>query len=102
MPMQISGDHEWEFYLDVMEKLDLPPDTGAVLVTPSAYKEMKIPGSQDFENSELAPWNRNAYSLILSDLKDHKVILQGSLPGSAIKRTSYFAHYVYGINHAQT
>jgi hypothetical protein len=52
MPMQISGDHEWEFYLDVMEILDLPPDTGAVLVTPSTFKEMKIPGSPDFENSE--------------------------------------------------
>ena len=26
LPMQISGDDEWDFYLDVMEKLDLPPD----------------------------------------------------------------------------
>jgi hypothetical protein len=34
LPMQISGDDEWDFYLDVMEKLDLPPDTGAVLITP--------------------------------------------------------------------
>ena len=27
LPMQTSGDDEWDFYLDVMEKLDLPPDT---------------------------------------------------------------------------
>jgi len=26
LPMQISEDDEWYFYLDVMEKLDLPPD----------------------------------------------------------------------------
>jgi hypothetical protein len=101
MPMQISGDHEWEFYLDVMEKLDLPPDTGAVLVTPSAFKEMKIPGSQDFEDSELAPWNRNAYSLILSDIRNHKVILQGSLPGiefagiDIFEDGKHFADYMY-------
>ena len=42
LPMQISDDDEWYFYLDVMEKLDLPPDTGAVLITPSAFKEMKL------------------------------------------------------------
>jgi hypothetical protein len=55
LPMQTSGDDEWDFYLDVMEKLDLPPDTGAVLITPSVFKEMKIPGFPDFEESELAP-----------------------------------------------
>ena len=44
LPLQISEDDEWEFYLDVMEKLDMPPDTGAVLVTPSAFKDMKLPG----------------------------------------------------------
>ncbi len=26
LPMQINDDDEWNFYLDVMEKLDLPPD----------------------------------------------------------------------------
>jgi hypothetical protein len=55
LPMQTSGDDEWDFYLDVKEKLDLPPDTGAVLITPSVFKEMKIPGFPDFEESELAP-----------------------------------------------
>jgi hypothetical protein len=64
LPMQTSGDDEWDFYLDAMEKLDLPPDTGAVLITPSAFKEMKIPGFPDFEDSELAPWNRQIYKVI--------------------------------------
>ena len=52
LPMQISNDDEWEFYLDVMEKLDLPPDTGAVLVTPSAFKDMNLGGLSEIEDSE--------------------------------------------------
>jgi hypothetical protein len=101
MPMQTSGDDEWDFYLAVMEKLDLPPDTGAVLITPSAFKEMKIPGFPDFDDSELAPWNRNAYSVIISYLKDHNVILQASLPGiefagiDIFEDGKHFADYMY-------
>ena len=101
LPMQTSGDDEWNFYLDVMEKLDLPPDTGSVLVTPSAFKEMKLSQFPDFEDSELAPWNRNAYSLILSNLKDHNVILQASLPGiefagiDIFEDGKHFADYIY-------
>ena len=101
LPMQTSGDEEWDFYLDVMEKLDLPPDTGAVLITPSAFKEMKVPGFPDFEDSELAPWNRNAYSVIISNLGDHTVILQASLPGlefagiDIFEDGKHFADYMY-------
>jgi len=71
LPMQISEDDEWYFYLDVMEKLDLPPDSGAVLITPSTFKEMKLSEFSEFEDSEMAPWKRNAYSptntLIIKD-----------------------------------
>jgi hypothetical protein len=81
LPMQISEDDEWDFYLDVMEKLDLPPETVAMLVTPSAFKDMQLPALREFENSEMAPWKRNAYSLIISHLRDHTKILQASLPG---------------------
>jgi hypothetical protein len=101
LPMQTSGDDEWDFYLDVMEKLDLPPDTGAVLITPSAFKEMKIPGFPDFEDSELAPWNRNAYSVIISNIRDHNLILQTSLPGiefagiDIFEDGKHFADYMY-------
>jgi hypothetical protein len=101
LPMQISEDDEWDFYLDVMEKLDLPPDTGAVLVTPSAFKEMKLSESSEFENSEMAPWKRNSYSLILSDIRDHNVILQASLPGiefagiDIFEDGKHFADYMY-------
>jgi hypothetical protein len=85
LPMQTSGDDEWVFYLDVMEKLDLPPDTGAVLVSPSAFKDMKLPGLSEFEDSEMAAWKRNAYSLIISHLRDHTIILQASLAGYRIR-----------------
>ena len=101
LPMQISGDDEWDFYLDVMEKLDLPPDTGAVLVTPSAFKDMKFPMQSEFEDSELAPWNRNAYSVIISNIRDHTVILQASLPGiefagiDIFENGKHFADYMY-------
>ncbi len=101
LPMQINGDDEWDFYLDVMEKLDLPPETGAVLVTPSAFKEMKLPEFSEFENSEMAPWKRNAYSLIISDIRDHTTVLQASLPGlkfagiDIFEEGKHFADYMY-------
>jgi hypothetical protein len=101
LPMQISGDDEWDFYLDVMDKLDLPPDTGAVLITPSAFKDMKFPGLSEFEDSEMAPWKRNAYSLIISHLQDHIIILQASLPGlefagiDIFEDGKHFADYMY-------
>jgi hypothetical protein len=101
LPMQISDDNEWEFYLDVMKKLDLPPDTGAVLVTPNAFKDMKLPGLSEFEDSEIAPWKRNAYSLIISHQRDHTIILQASLPGiefagiDIFEDGKHFADYMY-------
>ncbi|MBN1277364.1 MAG: hypothetical protein JXA35_07705 [Deltaproteobacteria bacterium] len=101
LPMQISKDDEWEFYLDVMEKIDLPPDTGAVLVTPGAFKEMSLFETMEFEDSKLARWNRNAYSIILSNLSDRTLILQASLPGiefagiDIFKDGKHLADYMY-------
>jgi len=101
LAMQIIGDEEWDFYLDVMEKLDLPPDTGSVLITPSAFKEMKLSEFSGLEDSEMAPWNRNAFSVIISDIRDHNVILQASLPGlefagiDIFEDGKHFADYMY-------
>jgi hypothetical protein len=101
LPMQISGDDEWDFYLDVMENLDLPPDTGAVLITPSAFKEMKLPEFSEFEDNPIAPGTRNAYSVIISDIQDNTVILQASLPGlefagiDIFEDGKHFADYTY-------
>jgi len=81
LPMQINGQNEWEFYLDVQEKLDLPPETCAVLITPSAFKDMPIPEEIELRTNGLAPWERNAYSMIISHLRDHTVVMQASLPG---------------------
>ena len=79
--MQIENQKEWEFYLDIKEKLDLPPETSAVLITPSAFKN--IPVIEEAELGYFGPkaWERNAYSLIISDLEDHQKIMHASLPG---------------------
>ena len=81
LPMQIDNQKEWDFYLDVQQKLDLPPDTCAVFITPSAFKNMPFPKHPEFEMSEIAPWERGAYSIIISGLRDYAVIMQAALPG---------------------
>jgi hypothetical protein len=81
LPMQIDGQDEWEFYLDVQEKLDLPPDACAVLITPSAFKDMPLPESGESKITSTPAWERNAYSIIISGCRDHTVVMQASLPG---------------------
>lgn len=81
LPIQIDDQEEWEFYLDIQEKLDLPPETCAVLITPSAFKDMPTPEEIELKTNGLAPWERNAYSIIISSLYDHTVVMQASLPG---------------------
>jgi predicted enzyme involved in methoxymalonyl-ACP biosynthesis len=73
LPMQISDDDEWYFYSEFSE----------------------------FEDSEMAPWKRNAYSVIISNIRDHIVILQASLPGiefagiDIFEDGKHFADYMY-------
>ncbi len=81
LPTQIDDQEEWEFYLDVREKLDLPPETCAILIPPSGFKDMPLPKNPEFETGDLARWKRNAYSVIVSGLRDHTVVMQASLPG---------------------
>ena len=81
LPMEIGDEKEWDFFYDVQEKLDLPPETIAILITPSASKNMPIPNLSESEIRDMGPWGRNAYSVIISYLNDHTVIMQVSLPG---------------------
>ncbi len=81
LAMQIDDQDEWGFYLDIKEKLDLPPETCAVLVTPSAFKNIPVLEDEGVDYSGPTPWERDAYSLIVSDLQDHKTIMQAALPG---------------------
>lgn len=81
LPMQIKGDEEWVFYQKVQEKLDLPPNTCAVFITPSGFKDIPVPEGAQIPNIGTTAWERNAYSIIVSGLKDHTVIMQVSLPG---------------------
>ena len=81
LPMQIISQEEWEFYLDVQKKLDLPPNTSAVMVTPGAFKEMALLKPPKIKKSTITPGERNAYSLIISGCRDHRIIMGVSLPG---------------------
>ena len=81
LPMQIKGEEEWVFYQNVLAKLDLPPDTCAVFITPSAFKDIPVPEDAQIPNIGTPAWERNAYSIIVSGWKDHTVVMQVSLPG---------------------
>jgi hypothetical protein len=42
---------------------------------------MPLPLPPESERIATPPWERNAYSIIVSDCRDHPVIMQASLPG---------------------
>ena len=88
LPLQVDNEKERETYLDLQEKLDLPPDTHAVLSTPSFFHtafeawDMEIPG---IEKTEAGPSEENAYLVVISDCDEHSRIMQVSLPSAAGK-----------------
>jgi hypothetical protein len=71
------------------------------LFTPSALKTIPALESKDLEMTEIAPWERNAYSIIISDSSDHSKIMQVSLPGiesvgiDVFEDGKHFANYTY-------
>ncbi len=86
LPLQIGGDDEWEFYLDLLEKIDLPPDTFAVMSTPSfsdnlldALDDQELEVARDSD----VPWEKNSYLVIISDCDEHLRIMQVSLPSAS-------------------
>lgn len=81
VPMEIGNDAEWDFFLDIKKKSDLPPETFAVLVTPTAFKNMPFLDDPEVEHFGLKAWERNAYSLIVSGIDNRSRILQAALPG---------------------
>jgi hypothetical protein len=76
LPMQIDGDKEWDFFVEIETKLDLPPDACAVLVTPSAFKELQVPFAEEVKASGV-----KAYSVLIRDCHKHEKVMQVSLPG---------------------
>jgi hypothetical protein len=86
LPMQIDNDEESEFYWDIRKKLDLPPDTIAILITPSANKSLcetleKIPEYQAIKQAWPSASERNAFSLMVARYEDRTTVIQVSLPG---------------------
>ena len=101
LPIQIDGQEEWEFYLDIQEVLDLPPDTCALLISPSAFKNMPGPKLQELEAAGITLWKKDAYSILISDCSEHKKIMQVALPGinswgtDLFEEGKHFADYTY-------
>jgi hypothetical protein len=86
LPLQIGDDEEWEFYLDLLERLDLPPDTFAVLSTPSFSESLfDVLDDPEFEVPQgcKMPWEKNTYLVIISDCRDHVRIMQVTLPSAS-------------------
>lgn len=82
VPIQIDDQDEWDFYLDIMGILDLPPDTCALLMTPSGSKSMPIPSSLEIDRMDIARWSSNSYSILIGDGKDNERIMHAALPGA--------------------
>ena len=90
LPMGIDGEKEWDFYLDVLEKLDLPPEICELLITPSAARAMPIPLGLELDSRALP--EKDSFSMIISDCRDHKTIMQVSLPGVMSVGIDVFEH----------
>ena len=81
LPMQIDGNEEWDFYAQTEIRLDLPPDTCAVLVTPSAFKEIPAPFADEVHKEGQEAPEIRGYSVLIKDCKKHGKVMQVSLPG---------------------
>ena len=82
VPIQIDDQDEWDFYLDIMGILDLPPDACALLMTPSGSKSMSVPESLGIDRMDVARWSSNSYSVLIGDGKDNERIIHVALPGA--------------------
>jgi len=90
VPIGIDEDREWEFYQDILEKLDLPPDVCSILLTPSAASALPIP--HDPKTDTVVPPGRDAFSMLISDCRDHTTVMQVSLPGLMSVGIDVFEH----------
>ena len=90
VPIGIDGEREWEFHQDVPEKLDLPPEVFAALITPSAASALPIP--HDPKPDTVIPPGRDAFSMLISDCRDHTTVMQVALPGLMSVGIDVFAH----------
>ena len=99
LPVQIANEEEAAFYAEILEKVDLPPDTNAVLYTPTAFKNMPFPRDVEAEVNGISPWQRNAYTIIISDTRDHDVVIQVSLPGLEYSGIDVFDDGVHIANY---
>ncbi|MEJ2054018.1 MAG: hypothetical protein P8X42_08870 [Calditrichaceae bacterium] len=80
-PIILEEDKEWEFYIDLITKIDLPPDVYSLLCTPSFFTIF----SDETINSDLQINNvlsvNSSFNLIISHRSNPEKIIQVTLPG---------------------
>ena len=91
LPMQINNQEEWEFYLNIQKKFDLPPNTSATLITPGAFKEMAFPRPFGIESGDITSREGNSYLVIISGSRDYRVIMGISLSDNNYAEIGVFA-----------
>lgn len=79
-PISLDDD-EWEFYIDIITKIDLPPDICALLSTPSFVKIFS--DEINFSNLQINKVlsSNNSFNLIISHCSNTEKIIQVALPG---------------------
>jgi len=105
VPLQVNNQDEWELYLDLLQNIDLPPDTHAVLSTPSFVRTVMESAPIEFTGMEQTRGDASTeqpYLLVISDCHEHRLIIQVSLrnatgrPGMDVYEDgNHLADYTY-------
>ncbi len=82
LPMQIDNEAEGALYLDVQEKLDLPPDACAVFITPSALRSIRRSIKDSTGFMEETESGKNVYSTLIANPDDQTRMMQAYTPGA--------------------
>lgn len=100
-PLALEEDKEWEFYIDLITKIDLPPDTYALLSTPSFIKIFS--GETIYTNLQIINLLsvNSSFNLIISHYSNPDKIIQVALPGlnsiciDVYENGNHFINYSY-------
>jgi hypothetical protein len=82
--MGFDSDEEWSFFVDIVTKIDLPPDICTVFISPSTHKSistgLQLDKNLNFDPSTLSAWKRGMYTLVVSHYKNHNNVMHVTLP----------------------
>ncbi len=101
IPMQELEQEEFEVYLDVISKIDLPPEICAILITPNTRAIFNSQWDQMVKNVQM---NSKAYTLVISHHTERSILIQVTLQGllsigtDVYENGTHFADYTYNSN----